>query len=175
MNSSSNSEYSSKQVDEDTVVQENIDKQRRFAIKALGLGVVAPASLGTVTAMASTIDSISADASADSAMLPAHKRLHDLELHVFSSNQVVEDSLIVLEPHQTRSFQVVAEPLYGKQWSQQSNLLANDYVEYLWAEDSVSQVGENAVLVSAAAFVSDNRALLYSKPGQSVGVDVVQA
>lgn len=192
--------------------QNTVDPARRQVLKTFAVAPVA-LGLGVAGSWAKSADAgtvASSDGPAPAA------RSHDLELHLFSSDAVVEDSLIiknnllhqvvleqfrpgiiifndkfihlpnllekavgkatlVIEPQQTLSFQTVAEPLYGKDWARSSNLLNNDFVEYLWAEDSVQRIGESALLVSAAAFIADDKALLYSKPQQAVGKSVVPA
>jgi len=193
-------------------------RDRRRALKVLGAGVVSPLAITALDVAAATSGATADVTGTNSGTLDgaAGGYTHDLEIHVFSSSGVVEDSLLIknnlderlvvntfrpgmiifddrfihlpsvieaafgnggpvlnLEAGQTISLTTVSEPLYGRQWARKSNLITNDFVEYLWADDAITNVSDDAILVSTAAFVTDNTALLYSNPKQSIGTGVV--
>ncbi len=199
-----------------------IDKQRRRSLKAIGAGMVAP--FGMLSG-GSAVLALDRDVADGATRKPAGQTLqtqeHQLELHLYASRSVQEDSLLIrnrmdtpllvrnikpslivyrgryidlrtlteeaplsLAAGHTVSFRVFSQPLYGQAWSQsQATLRAEsgmpalpegssyalpDDSSYLWAEDSINVITDDTVLVSVAAVVENENALLHTKPKQSV-------
>lgn len=180
---------------------------RRRSLKTIAAGVAAP--FAPLIFAGTAVENAPNEIAPEAPTLPAanKRRTHDLELHVFSSTAVTEDSVLLrnnleetmvlreikpsiivfkdrfidlrriirpdselsLAPLHTVSFQVVSQPLYGREWSQRNtggDQVLPDVIEYLWAQECVSDISANCVLVSTAAFIADKTALLYAKPEQ---------
>lgn len=182
---------------------------RRRSLKTIAAGVAVP--FAPLTFAGTAFENADYKTATEVPGLPAAQksRHHDLELHIFSSRAVMEDSVLLrnnltetvllreikpsivvfngrfvdlrrivkpgsplsLAPQHTVSFQVFSQPLYGRDWSHRHQATDEqelpDVIEYLWAESSVGVVSDDAVLVSTAAFIADETALLYVKPDQT--------
>lgn len=191
------------------------DAERRRSLKVIGAGIAAPFAVLSGAAVAAADAQPLANDQTGKTVAKRGTHAHDIELHLYSSRNVVEDSLLIrnkldkplvlrkvspslvvfkdryldlrsligdtpltLAPGHTVSFMVYSQPLYGRSWSQSQHDHASgeaalsDGVSYLWAQDSINVITEDTVLVSVAAMVVDETAILYTKPGQATARSV---
>lgn len=187
------------------------DAQRRQSLKVIGAGIAAPLGVLSGGSLAVAADEVLQPRTKKEFDTKSATHAHDIELHLYSSRNVVEDSLLIrnkldkdlvlkkvspsllvfndryldlrsligdtpltLAPGHTVSFMVYSQPLYGRAWSQTHNAHAaeeaalSDGTSYLWAQNSINVITDDTILVSAAALVVDETAILYTKPKQSM-------
>lgn len=73
---------------------------------------------------------------------------------------VTKNNPLILKSGETRSFQIEAHSLYSSKHT-------SDHNTYVWADDAVEQLSEDAKLIEMAGLLDVNRTVLYVKPGQS--------
>lgn len=202
--------------DSNAANQTPLDAARRRTLKVIGAGLATPfaALSGASWLQAADNEYPLTKPQGENAGMQIGAHAHDIELHLYSSQSVIEDSLLIrnrlerplvvkkvnpsvvvyqdryvdlrsligdtpltLAPGHTVSFRVYSQPLYGRSWSQlQTAHLAEadlpDGTSYLWAQDSINVITDDTILVSVAAVVVDDTAIVYNKPRQPMARNV---